>query len=115
MWEDPENATGGTFRCEFQPGHCSLYWERLLLDFIGEQLHPDLIGAVVQRKRDSELIVVWNRTSDIPELKIQLATMLFKSLGLPFKTKIVWRKHQADRRQPISTYVYEADGAVLEE
>jgi translation initiation factor 4E len=113
MWEDPANARGGAFRCEFQSGgHASLYWERLLLDLIGEQLHPDLIGALVQLKRNSEIISVWTRTSDSPALAVELATQLFRSLGLPYKTKMVWRKHHGKREEQ-QTFIYEDEGAVL--
>jgi translation initiation factor 4E len=114
MWESPENANGGTFRYDFDVGHSSLAWERLLLGFIGEQLDADLIGAVVHRKRDIESIAVWNRTSDNPQLKIKLAEQLFKMFGVPFKKQIVWRKHQSDGKQPTSTYTFEGDGVILE-
>jgi hypothetical protein len=61
----------------------------LLLDFIGERLHIDLIGTVVQHRPDHDATVIWHLTSDDGALQIELTTLPFVSFGLPFKTKVV--------------------------
>jgi translation initiation factor 4E len=114
MWEDPENVKGGIFEVKFQPGHVGGAWEKLLLDFIGEALHPDLFGATVAIRKDADRVQIWNRTADSPDLVLLLAGQLFKSLELPFKTKIEFKAHQGGKA-PVKEMriIYEAEGPTI--
>jgi translation initiation factor 4E len=114
MWEDPENVNGGMFHVQFQPGHVDGAWEKLLLDFVGEALDPDLFGATVVHRKELDRMQIWNRAGDDPAQLLLQAGQLFTSLELPFKTQIEFKAHQGGKG-PIKAYkiVYEADGAML--
>ena len=74
-------------------------------------MHPDVIGAVVSVKLDNERIIVWTKTSDQPQLRLDIANQLYKFLNLPFKTKIEYLAHKRDGIKPIA-YILENEGAV---
>jgi hypothetical protein len=112
MWEDDENREGGCFRLEVQPNHAAVLFEKLLLDLIGEQLHPDFIGVVVSKRRDTERIDIWHRTWSDPELRLALVRQILGSLEMPLKSKVESKKHN-DRHALV--YALEADGPVLQD
>lgn len=113
VWEDPENSNGGTFFVKLIRGHSSQAWEKILLDFIRGYFNDDLIGAVVSVRIDNERLLLWNRTSESKELRLELVGQIFRSLGLPFKSKIEYLPHnsRATHTKPIA-YILEADGPV---
>jgi translation initiation factor 4E len=114
MWEDPENVNGGLFQIVFQSGHAGAPWERLLLDFIGETLHPDLFGATITHRKDGERLQIWNRTADDRDLLLVHAGQLIKTLDLPFKTRIEFKAHMGGKA-PVKEmkFIYEANGPVI--
>ena len=112
MREDPENTNGGTFFIKLIRGHASQQWEKLLLEFIGGNMDPDVIGAVVSVRIDNERIMVWNRTSNNPELRLKIVNQLYKCLNLPFKSKIEYLPHTRTQEQRPIPYIFENEGAV---
>lgn len=112
MREDEENQNGGTFFIKLLRNHASQEWEKLLLDFISENINKDVIGAVVSVRSDSERILVWNRTSNDQSLRLNIANQLAKCLNLPFKSKIEYLAHQRVGNSKPIMYTIEAEGAV---
>ena len=112
MREDKENENGGTFFIRLKKGHASQAWEKLLLEFIGGNMHPDLIGAVVSVKTDIERIMVWNQTSNNPQLRIDIVNSLGKCLNLPFKSRIEYLPHIRETVIKPIAYILENEGAV---
>jgi translation initiation factor 4E len=112
MWEDDENKNGGTFTIRLTPNQVTEKWEKLLLDFIGETLDEDFVGAVVSQVRVGGTIVVWHRTSNNPELLLKLVAQLFESAELPFKSEIIWAAHETNEKKPKALFIKEGDGIV---
>ena len=112
MREDEENKNGGTFFIKLIRGHASQQWEKLLLDFIGGNINKDVIGAVVSVRQDNERILVWNRTSNNSELRLEIVNQLYSCLNLPFKTKIEYLAHIRTPNQKPIAYILENEGAV---
>ncbi|EAY12693.1 Eukaryotic initiation factor 4E family protein [Trichomonas vaginalis G3] len=110
--EDEENQNGGTFFVKLLKNHASQEWEKLLLDFISENIHKDVIGAVVSVRIDSERLLIWNKTSSDPSLRLEIANQLAKCLNLPFKSKIEYLAHQRIGNSKPIIYTIEAEGAV---
>lgn len=115
MWEDEENEQGGTFMIQLPKGHASPAWEKLLLDFIGGQIHSDIIGAVISLRQENDRLIIWNRTSNNQELLFHQCAQIFKSLELPLKSKVEYMAHPSPKngRSKATTYVYEVDGPVI--
>ena len=112
MREDEGNQNGGTFFIKLLRGHASQQWEKLLLEFIGGNMNPDVIGAVVSVKQDNERIMVWNRTSNDHQLRLDIVNQLYKCLNLPFKSKIEYLPHNRVPNQKPTAYTFENQGAV---
>ena len=110
--EDKENQNGGTFFIKLLKNHASQEWEKLLLDFISDNVSDDVTGAVVSVKLDAERILVWNKTSDDPNLRLTIANQLAKCLNLPFKSKIEYLAHERIGNSKSIIYIIESEGAV---
>lgn len=110
--EDKENENGGTFFIKLLRNHASQEWKKLLLDFISESINEDVIGAVVSVRNDNERILVWNKTSSDPTIRLAIANQLAKCLNLPFKSRIEYLAHQRIGNSKPIMYIIEAEGAV---
>lgn len=88
MWEDEENKNGGSFLIRFSKNHVKYAWEKLVLNLIGEQLPPDVIGIDVTTRVKMDLIHVWHQTSSDKDVRMDIFKSLVKILDLPIKTKV---------------------------
>lgn len=111
MWEDEENRNGGTFQITLQKEHGPAAWEKLLLGMIGEQLDPDVIGAVATCQGENQRVIVWTRTNDDQEMKRRVAAQLFETLNMPLKSRIQYRPHAM---KAWTSWLLDASGPVEE-
>lgn len=88
MWEDEENSNGGFFLIRFPKGNTNYIWEILVLNLIGEQFPPDVVGVVISKRPKFDMIHLWHQTSSDENLKLEIATILWKMLQLPQKMQI---------------------------
>ena len=88
MWEDEENSKGGFFLIRFPKGNINYIWEILVLNLIGEQFPSDVVGVVVSKRPKFDVIHLWHQTSSDENLKMEIATILWRILELPQKTQI---------------------------
>ena len=96
MWEDEENRHGGDFLLRLPKKQANLIWERLALNLIGEQLPEDINGIVVSTRNRVDLIYIWHKTANNPEIRLQIANALVKILELPLKSKIEYHPFEIE-------------------
>jgi len=114
MWEDEQNRNGGSFLIRFSKGLIPYYWERLVLGLIGEQMSSDVVGVIASPRQKYDLIYLWNKTSNDPNLRLQICAEISRLLELPNRTRIEYSPFASNNTNSKSTvqYVIEASGPV---
>ena len=88
VWEDAANINGGSFLLRLPKGQVKGLWEKLLLNMIGEQLPPDVNGAVVQTRQKVDLLYIWHGTASDVQGRLEIAKGLHRALDLGPSMKI---------------------------
>lgn len=98
MWEDEENLRGGKWLLCARKDSSAELWELCVLSLIGERLHPDIIGAVISI-RNTDILSLWNRNADDPEIVAEVADSIISCLRLPAGTTLRYKQHQTPARE----------------
>jgi len=115
MWEDKENANGGSFSIRIPHSNkVSRYWEDLLLAFIGGQFENDneICGLVFSTRYQKDLISVWCKTTDSKEVK-KLQETIKKILGLASHFSIDFKYHNQSLNKTSLSSSAETDNTSL--
>lgn len=111
IWEDADNVNGGKWMIRLKKGLASYYWERLILALIGGQFSDDVNGAVISVRFQEDIISLWNRTGNDPNIRHEICCKLCTALELPPDTKLEYKKHDESVRDHSSfrnTVIYQA-------
>lgn len=97
MWEDPGNRKGGKWMIRLRKGIASLYWEKIILAIIGEQLDggSEVCGAVISIRYNEDILSIWNRNADDGEACYRLRDSMRKVLQLPNFLSLEYKRHDA--------------------
>jgi translation initiation factor 4E len=106
MWEDGENLNGGKWFICLKKEFSSQLWELCVLAMIGEQMHPDILGAVVS-VRNSDILSLWNRPVSNNDLLLTIADSIISALSLPDGTILRYKRHEEpkSRARPLVVQV----------
>ncbi|OHT06049.1 Eukaryotic translation initiation factor 4E-4 [Tritrichomonas foetus] len=112
MWEDPENCNGGSFYCQIPKGQTKFFWERLLLNLIGEQFPMDVIGVVVTVRQKFDFIYIWHQTTTDDHVKIEICRVLQDVFELPLNSKIGYNTFNPKLQEHQQQFIIQHDGPV---
>ena len=94
MWEDEINREGGKWFIRLKKEYSAQLWEKSVIALIGENLIPDVIGAVLAIREGTDILSFWNRTSNNEELLYDIAKNISTVLDFPTKTQLRYKRHQ---------------------
>lgn len=66
QWEDPANS-GGRFTIHLRKGFAAMYWEALMLAFVGGQfgeLNEQVNGLVIGIRAADDIMYIWTRSKE---------------------------------------------------
>ena len=95
MWEDDHNSNGGKWIMRLKKGYVSLFWEQLILAFIGQKLDElgDVNGIIVSCKETYDTISIWNRRADNKESIERVKETIKTVLSVPKTVEIEYKQH----------------------
>lgn len=88
MWEDPQNAKGGSWVLKVKKGYASKFWEDLLLAMLGVQYNvpaKEICGIAVTLRPKGDSLSLWHRTGNDLKIKETLHHGIRETLGVPEK------------------------------
>ncbi|KAH0794113.1 eukaryotic translation initiation factor 4E type 2 isoform X2 [Histomonas meleagridis] len=110
MWEDEENLNGGRWFFFVNNKNVSQLWERTLLALIGEQIHEDVVGAVMAIKEGTDIFSFWTKsghTNSSEQFIMDIAESISKAINLPPGTHMKFKQHVVHGRtqnRPLFSY-----------
>ena len=96
MWEDEENRNGGRWFIFIDSKNASQLWERSLLALIGEQIHEDVIGAVISIREATDILSFWTRSganTSNNTVAMEIAESIAKALDLQLGSQLRFKQH----------------------
>jgi translation initiation factor 4E len=113
VWEDDDNQDGGHFQIRADQAEIQVFWEKTLLNLIGEQFPPAVCGAVVSVRRGQFSIQLWHRVvadeTNLREICLDFVRGVGIALG-PEKVTVAYQSFAGQRR----TARYAVDQAGVE-
>ncbi|QNQ00810.1 YALIA101S02e06172g1_1 [Yarrowia lipolytica] len=85
----------------------AVYWEKLLLALVGGTLLPEgqyqdeIVGAVISVRKEEDIISVWNRTSNDPQVTEAIRAGMQAVLGVPESVTFEYKVHSDSLKEGV--------------